>query len=311
MALKHGKVVSRMAAIQEALAVVDHNLSVAFDNSDTVRYFNGTRRVIVTELYQIGDKLSLVKPLSQNLRRAYAYSLLDMANYQELDGEKLDLDLLVKAEHLWAEILREEPTRTEARAMLVGAQRGLADELDARGRPAEALRWRGQSLSTAQGNPELLYQLATVYALNAWFVGKFPSKLDIRQLEARSRRYQEEAVTMLKAAVADGFNDVERFQKQPEFTSFRSYPAFLAVLPDLGACPRIRSCFGSSPGFPLGLGLFGLGPALARTFPLNSHRRCSDAARSSEDCGSSRSVATPLRPFPVLSTGTAESRAPP
>ena len=233
IAAKHGKLVSRMADIQEALAMVDHNLSMAYDNSDPSRYFSGPRREIATEVYQIGDKLSLVRPLSRNLRKAYAYACLDMVNYQELDGEKPELALLIKAERLWAEILHEESTSNEARGMLVGVQRGLADELDSRGRSEDAMRWRGQSLTTAQQNPSLLYELATVYALNASFVYKCPGKLDIRQLEARRTRYLDEAVIMLKESVAHGFKDVDRFRKQLEFDSFRSNPAFQAIAYDL------------------------------------------------------------------------------
>jgi hypothetical protein len=37
--------------------------------------------------------------------------------------------------------------------------------------------------------------------------------------------------------------------------------------PPLGACLRIRPCFGLAPGFPPGFGLFGLGPALGAHSP--------------------------------------------
>ena len=40
----------------------------------------------------------------------------------------------------------------------------------------------------------------------------------------------------------------------------------------------------------LGFGLFGLGPTRGRTIPLNLPRRCRSGARSSKDCGSSRSI---------------------
>ncbi len=140
MAAKHGKLVSRMVAIQEGLAEVDYNLSMAYDNSDPTRYFDGPRREIVTEFYQICDKLGLVKPLSRNLRKAYASSTVEMVDYAELDGERIDLDLLLRAEQLWEGLFREDPTNNEARGMLVVVRRTLADELDARGRSDEAMR---------------------------------------------------------------------------------------------------------------------------------------------------------------------------
>ncbi len=233
MASKHGKLVSRMADIQEALAVVDYNMSMAYDNSDPVRYFSGPRRVVLTEIYHICDKLSLFKPLSRNLRRAYAHSCLDMVNYQEEDGERPRLDVLVTGEQLWAEILREDPKNNEARAMLVSAQRGLADELDARGRSDEATPWRSRSLATTQGNPELRYLIATLYAFNSKLVGKWPTKLSPVQLENRRRGYEKEAVTMLREAVADGFKDLNRLLRQPEFASLHSDPAFRAIVLDL------------------------------------------------------------------------------
>ena len=59
----------------------------------------------------------------------------------------------------------------------------------------------------------------------------------------------------------------------------------------------------------LGFGLFGLGPTLWRTIPLNLPRRCRSGARSSKDCGSSRSVATRPTLSPGLATETCGSLA--
>ena len=206
---------------------------MAHGNLDLIRYCNGPRREIVTEKYQICDKLSLVQRLSPGLRKAYATACLDMADLQQEDAEKPDLELLFKAVRLWEEIAREEPTSTDGWGMLIIAQRGLADELDARGRHDEALHWRGQSLTIARGNPDLLYQLATVYALNARMMGKWPTKLSPAQLATWRRRYEEETTAMLREAVATGFRDAKRLRDDQEFASFRSDPAFQAIILDL------------------------------------------------------------------------------
>jgi hypothetical protein len=79
----------------------------------------------------------------------------------------------------------------------------------------------------------------------------------------------------------------------------------------LGTCPRIGPCFGLTLGFPLGFGLFGLSPDLGAHYPPQLTSRCSSAAKSSEDCGSGRSVATPLRPFPSRAAETRGCPAPP
>jgi hypothetical protein len=233
MVRKHGNLVSRMVQIQGSLAEVDHNLSGAQQISDPIRYFAGPGRAIETEKYRICDKLSLVQQLSHNLRKVYAHSCLSMFDLQKEDAEKPDLELILKAERLWVEIDREAPTSDEARGMLVVARRWLADELDARGRRDEASRWRGQSLTTARGNPDLLYELATFFALNARLVGKWPTKLTPEQLGTRRRRYEEEAFAMLREAVADGFRDARRLRNDPEFAPLRSAPAFRAIIPDL------------------------------------------------------------------------------
>jgi len=75
--------------------------------------------------------------------------------------------------------------------------------------------------------------------------------------------------------------------------------------------PPSRSLSEYSPVLPhcpwvsLGLGLFGYGPRARRALsPLNSSRRCRSGAKSSEDCGSSRSVATRPTLSPVLVTKT-------
>ena len=123
MEQKHGKLGLAHGADSGALAEVDQNLGMAHENSDPIRYFAGPGRAIETEKYQICDKLSLVQRLSPNLRKVYAYSCLCIADLQQEDAEKPDLELIIKAERLWEEIVREEPPSNEARGMLVMARR--------------------------------------------------------------------------------------------------------------------------------------------------------------------------------------------
>src|SRR5271157_2669203 len=74
---------------------------------------------------------------------------------------------------------------------------------------------------------------------------------------------------------------------------------------DLGACPSIRLCSRIAHGFRWALAFSATAPALGAHYPpLNSSRRCRSGAKSSEDCGSSRSVATRPTPSPVLVTKT-------
>src|SRR5271157_1976666 len=73
----------------------------------------------------------------------------------------------------------------------------------------------------------------------------------------------------------------------------------------LGACPSICLCSRIAPGFRWALAFSATAPALGAHYPpLNSSRRCRSGAKSSEDCGSSRSVATRPTPSPVLVTKT-------
>src|SRR5271157_5689516 len=73
----------------------------------------------------------------------------------------------------------------------------------------------------------------------------------------------------------------------------------------LGACPSIRLCSRIAPGFRWALAFSATAPALGAHYPpLNSSRCCRSGAKSSEGCGSSRSVATRPTPSPVLVTKT-------
>ena len=77
----------------------------------------------------------------------------------------------------------------------------------------------------------------------------------------------------------------------------------------LGACPNICSCSRMAAGFRWALAFSASAQPCARTIPLNLPRRCRSGARSSKDCGSSRSVATRPTLSPGLATETCGSLA--
>ena len=231
MATRHGKLVSRMAQIQGRLAAADINLREAYD-SDPVRYAAASR-ALAAEAHEICDKLSLVQPLSWNLRVTDALTSFALADYQAEDGLRPDLDLLLKAEQLWAGILRGNPTVSMARTSLVVVRRRLADELADRGRGDEAARWGARSLETVRGNPELAYAVSMHYARSAGLTGRYPTKLSAGQLHARRQRFAAGAVAMLRQAVVDGFHDAARVRSESLFDSLRCDPGFLGIRADL------------------------------------------------------------------------------
>jgi hypothetical protein len=227
-----GTSVSRMVEIQVELASVGNNLQMAYE-SDPVR-FARPARALVDELYETCDKLSLViRPLPFILRKVYASSCLDKTENQEQDGGQPDLDLLLKAERLWDENLREKPADVETRGMLVIVRQKLADELAARGRSDESSRSRRRALTTVRGDPGLFVLVATVYAETAGLVGRLPTRLAAPELDAQRARSEKYALAMLREAVDEGFHDPARLRNEPAFAPLRAVPEFQAILDDL------------------------------------------------------------------------------
>ncbi len=231
MARRHGKLVSRMAAIQSRIAEMDINLMDAYA-SDPVNYAVACR-TLTAEAYEICDKLSLVLPLSWNRRIVYAVTSFDVADHQAEEGMSPDLELIRKAERLWVGILRDSPKETSAQSHLVVIRRRLAEELADRGRCDEAVRWERQALETARGNPEMLYLLAVDYARNAALTSNLPTRLSADQLQMRRRRFVAGAIAMLRQAAADGFKDAARLKKEAKLDLLRSVPDFRAIAADI------------------------------------------------------------------------------
>jgi tetratricopeptide (TPR) repeat protein len=226
-----GKMVSRMATIQDLLGMTDFNLRIAYQ-SDPVRYAEQLR-ALAREMFEICEKLSLIQPLSYNLRIVHAQSCLTEAEYRDTEGLGLDLDLLRKSARLWTELYGPEPSDVSNRGVLVILQRKIADALEASGQAAEAASRRRESLVLAKGHPDLLYELAVGYASDAGIIARIPTKLDVKQVECRREMLIAEACAMLRAAIAEGFHDAIRARKEPAFEPLRALPEFRAVLLDL------------------------------------------------------------------------------
>jgi hypothetical protein len=79
----------------------------------------------------------------------------------------------------------------------------------------------------------VLYALAENYALNAALFGKWPTKLNDAQVRARCKRYTDEAVSMLQAAVAAGFKDSGALRASPWFIVPGCDQRFVMVALDL------------------------------------------------------------------------------
>jgi hypothetical protein len=220
-----------MAAVQAQLAIVDYNLRQAYE-SDPVR-FAALRRELTREAYQICDKLELVMSLDWNRLIILAEECFEMAEYQEEETGEANRDLLLRSEQLWAGLHRRNSRLDPARSYLVMARRKLADLAAAAGRPDEAARWRTQSLSTARGSPEVFQLVARQYAGRIVAVGALPTKQNAAQLEARRRRFADDALAMLREAVSAGLKDASTLRSAPEFAAIRTRPAFKAILAEL------------------------------------------------------------------------------
>ena len=231
-AARHGRLVSRMVKIQDDLAVADYNLREAYDY-DLVRYA-GPRREIMEEAFEICDKLGLVQPLSWNLRHVYAQTCFERALYQEEDGKELDLNLLEKSERLWGDLLRENPGNAVARCQSIIVGRELARVLLARGQADVAKKWLGQALAVGHGHPDSLYDSALEYSKRIPGAGLSSVRRDARRFAARRRQLVDDAIDLLGAAVAAGFNNAHQIQTEPKLIVLRADPRFQAVALDLG-----------------------------------------------------------------------------
>ncbi len=231
MAQKHGSLISRMVAIQEALAMLDYNL-INLLGIDAIA--NAERvRSLVFEAYTICDKLSLLKPLPGGMLLVFASTSFGVADYHEEDGEPVDISLYITSESTWNKLHQQAPGDILRRAWLIIARLRIADELTVRGRTAEAKHYQQGALAVSRGFADGDYEIALFHAGNADLVGKTQTKLNPQQLRQRRERFASHVVPMLREAVANGFRDAARVYNEPSFNAFRSDPAFQAILDDM------------------------------------------------------------------------------
>jgi serine/threonine protein kinase len=227
MANRKGMSISRMATIQEAIAQVDFNLCEAYD-SDSVRYA-GPKKELAREEFEICDKLSLVQPLSWNLRVVYAKLCYDIAEYHEDEVGEANMSLVQQSERLWAEMLNRKPGFGMARCQLVIVRRKLAELMASQGRKDESDRWRNQSLAAIAGKAEICFDVAKEYSRRIGPIGVLPTKLSPGQLEARRRGFAAAAIAMLREAVSEGFEDSDALRSESLFSPLRHRPDFQAI----------------------------------------------------------------------------------
>ena len=118
-----------MAQIQERIAAVDINLWDAY-SSDPAKYAAASRE-LATEAYEICDKLSLVQSLRHEQASGLRHVQFRPGRMPGGGWPGPDLALILKAEQVWANMLREAPTNPMARGYLVVVRRRLAEELAA------------------------------------------------------------------------------------------------------------------------------------------------------------------------------------
>ncbi|MGO9464112.1 MAG: protein kinase domain-containing protein [Isosphaeraceae bacterium] len=231
MIAKQGRPVSVMARLQEELALADHNLREAY-GSDRARY-RAERRALTRDGYEICDKLSLVEHLSWDMRIAFAHCCFSMADDQDEDGRRPDLDLYRKAEQLLAELVAGSPEHDENRSYLVYVERRLAEEHAARGQLADASYSQNRSVTTAQRRPAVYHMVAREYARRLVAIDRSPPKLDARITTARRQRLVDGTLEMLRGAVDAGFKDAKRLRNEPAFAPIRSLPEGQAIMADV------------------------------------------------------------------------------
>jgi hypothetical protein len=231
MEAKFGDLVSRRAAILEALATLDYNLLNSYlgdpiGNDRPIRELTG-------EMYEICDKLALVRSPSPGLRAVMALVSFAKAEFDAMDGKEVDVDLNRDAERLWEDVVRREPGNLPSRTLLMVDRLCLSDLLAARGARDEARRARQRAFAPARDKSEVDYQSALYFAGEARDVGRHPPPADphrIEQLRARNTRL---AIESLRVAIDDGFRDLGRLRDEHGFDLLRADPGFESVLAHL------------------------------------------------------------------------------
>ena len=188
-ARQHGGLISVMATIQEQLARIDFNLSMAY-GSDVPRYHQPMARPSPRHSRSATSWRSSGRSptISDGLRNGQ----LPDGRYQVEDGREPDLALYDRPSGSGT-ASPPHPGNVLFRAGLVFVRIELADELATRGRIEEARAFRDRSLTSVRGNVEVLFQIALNYAENVRLIGTYPMKLDVRRQQDRRRKLAHRA----------------------------------------------------------------------------------------------------------------------
>ena len=228
---RHRGVVSRMAEIQRMIAIVDFNLTGAYA-SNLARYHRQAR-AMYDEAYEICDKLELVEPLSDDLKTVLAFALSARIDGRIEDGEAPDLADFARAERVLEELRVRQPGNTTPRALLVLMRLQLADELEDRGRSAEARACRERAAGGARGDGMALFDAALTAADTAREVGTYPTRLDAAKLRLRRERLLHRAVRLIEQAIDAGFRDAAKLHRDPMLAILADDPGFRAIAASL------------------------------------------------------------------------------
>jgi serine/threonine-protein kinase len=228
---RHRGVVSRVAQIQARIAVVDFNLTGAYE-SDLARYHDRSR-AIYAEAYEICDKLELVEPLSDDLKLVLVFALSARVDSRIEDGKEPDLEDYARAERLLEELRVRQAWNVTPRAMLVIIRHEWADELEARGGAADARACRDRAASGARGDGAALFEAAVSAADTARWAGTYPTRIDARQVRARRQRLLRRAVRLIEQAIDEGFRDAPRLHREATLRILADAPEFRAVADSL------------------------------------------------------------------------------
>jgi serine/threonine-protein kinase len=245
-AARHKGVVSRMAEIQQRIAVVDFNLADTC-SGDLSRYHDRSRAALA-EAYRICDKLELVEPLSGDLELVLAYALIDRIEARIEDGEPPDQEDFARAERVLEDLRPVRQWNLHARTLLVIVRHAWADELEARGRSAEARTHRERASVDARGDGDALFEAALIGADKARWIGTYPTRIDARRQRARREQRLRHVVAWIGQAIGEGFRDAARFHRETLLAILADDPGYRAVAASLDDRVFPDDPFATPPG---------------------------------------------------------------
>jgi hypothetical protein len=167
-------------------------------------------------------------PDNTNYRVGYAETLHQLAQeFSELGRFDDAADLLRSAAGQCREAFDKTPGAPRPRATLLDCYAALTGVELKRGRAADAVAATRERLRLAPTDPAQLFSAARDAALAA----------ELPDRDGRRKEYVRLAVETLRAAVANGFTDAGRIDRDRAFAPVRSDPDFQALMARLRRSP--------------------------------------------------------------------------